>query len=70
MDIEIWWQVPVLQFISTAYIFQTLHTNPRIAHKMQNTSHLLQNEAKYHKHISKANIFAIILTPVSFLCVT
>ncbi len=38
---------------------KTLHSNPRSAHKMQNTSHLLQNEAlhsKYHKHISKANI--------------
>ncbi len=31
---------------------QTLHTNPRIAHKMQNASHLVQNGAlrsKYHK---------------------
>ncbi len=45
-------------------------------HKMQNASHLLQNEvlhSKYHKHISKANICntsAIILIPVRFLCVT
>ncbi len=50
-------------------IFHTFHkfqTNPRIAHKMQNASHLVQNESlhsKYHKRISKANIsntFAII----------
>ncbi len=43
------------------HIFKTLHTNLRIAQKMQNASHLLQNEAlhsKYisEKHISEANI--------------
>ncbi len=48
-----------LHFQNFASFFKTLHTNPRIAHKMQNASHLLQNEAlhsKYHKHISKENI--------------
>ncbi len=53
-----------------SHIFKTFHTNPRIAHKMQNASHLLQNEAlhlKYHKHISKANTFAVILIPVCFI---
>ncbi len=38
---------------------------------MQNASHLLQNiltlHSKYHKHISKANTFAIILIPVKLL---
>ncbi len=56
-------------FQNFASFFKTLHTNPRIAHKMQNASHLLHSQ--YHKHISKANIckhtFAI---PVRFVCVT
>ncbi len=36
-------------------------------HKMQNASHLLQNEAlhsKYHKHVSNANICLTLQTPL------
>ncbi len=45
----------------------TLYNNPRIANKMQNASHLLQNEAlhsKHHKHFSKANICLMLQTPL------
>ncbi len=52
-------------FKTLPLFLKTLHTNPRIAHKMQNASHLLQNEAlhsKYHKHLFyAANTFSIIL---------
>ncbi len=51
--------------------FKTLHTNPIIAHKkILNSSHYLQFElhSKYHKHISKANIFQHLFLQTIFLC--
>ncbi len=48
-------------FLLLTHIFKTLPLYfQNFTHKMQNASHLLQNEAlhyKYHKHISKSNIF-------------
>uniref|UniRef100_A0A673N4P7 ST8 alpha-N-acetyl-neuraminide alpha-2,8-sialyltransferase 7.1 n=1 Tax=Sinocyclocheilus rhinocerous TaxID=307959 RepID=A0A673N4P7_9TELE len=72
--------ISIYSFFSAAFThFQNLasffffsnftHKCKNHTHKMQNASHLLQNEAlhsKYHKHISKANTFAIILIP--FCC--
>ncbi len=70
--------VPLMpfQFVSAAYthfpnfaFFFKRHTQIQELHKMQKASHLLQNEAlrsKYHKHISKANTFAIISIPVCY----
>ncbi len=52
------------------FFFFTLKSK-NCTHKMQNASHLLQNEAlhsKYDEHILKANIFALILIPLRLLC--
>ncbi len=63
------------KFKTLPLFFSKLYTQIKnCTHKMQNASHLLQNEAlhsKYHKYISKANIckrLCIILIPVRFLC--
>ncbi len=62
-----------LQFFSTAYIFKTLtlfsklYPNPRIAHKIHNTSHLLQNITNTFQKQTFANTFAIILISVRLL---
>ncbi len=56
------------------HVVKTLHTNPRIAHKMQNASHLLkhciQNITNTSQKQTFANIFVVILIPVRFVCVT
>ncbi len=61
----------------TVPLFKALHTNPRIAHtkcKMPHISckmkHCIQNITNTSQKQTFANIFAIILIPVRFLCIT
>ncbi len=69
---------PLIYSLCLVFSFNCLHVQ-NFASFFQNKSknhtkcltYLLQNEAlhsKYHKRISKANTFAIILIPVRFVC--
>ncbi len=65
-----------LQFFSAAYIFKTLHTNPRIEHTKQNASVIscimklcIQNITNASQKQTFAITFAILI-PVRFVCVT
>ncbi len=70
-DCSVYRFVQMLTHIFKALPLYFFYFTLLIAHKIQNASNLLQNEAlQYHKQISKANTFTIISIPIRFVSVT